>query len=238
MAFTHGKGAGVLVGEYNLSPYLSSYESSKTLEVAETTTFTATAKTFIPGLLDATLSMGGFFDGAVGAVDEILEAALGAAAPKVVTLLPAGAAGGTIGDRAQLCVADETTYGASAAPGDAVSITAEFQATGGLWGGVLLHPLTARTAAANYTAVDNAASSANGYVANVHVTAFDGTDVVIKVQHSTDNSSWSDLVTFATVSGVTSERKTATGTVNRYVRAIISSGTFTSVTFAVAFSRK
>jgi len=58
------------------------------------------------------------------------------------------------------------------------------------------------------------------------------------VQHSTDNSSWSDLCTFTAVSVVGSEILTGTGTVNRYVRYIISAFTGTSVTFAVAFARR
>uniref|UniRef100_UPI003BB56F59 hypothetical protein n=1 Tax=Thermoanaerobacterium sp. DL9XJH110 TaxID=3386643 RepID=UPI003BB56F59 len=79
----------------------------------------------------------------------------------------------------------------------------------------------AASADGNGTTVDNAASSSNGAVAHLHVTGFTGlSNAVIKVTHSTDNFSSSDvdLITFSTVSGLTSQRSTVTGTVNRYVR--------------------
>lgn len=236
MAPIHGKGTAVLVDKYDLSAYLNSVDGTATVDVAEVTTFGDTAKEYIPGQRDAAISLSGFFDGATGAIDDVLAAALAASTPKPITIAPQGSA--TIGNRAMVTKADETSYGTQATTGDAVAIAAEFQPTAGLWHGVLLADLAARTATANLSSVDNAASSANGYVANLHVTAFTGTSVVIKVQHSSDNSSWSDLATFTSVTAATAEQITGTGTVNRYVRAIISSGTFTSVTAAVSFARK
>jgi hypothetical protein len=92
----------------------------------------------------------------------------------------------------------------------------------------------------NFPSVDETAATTGGAVAHLHVTAFDGTSVTITVQHSEDNSVWVDLLTFTAVTGVTKERvELAAGTtVNRYVRAIISAGTWTSVTFTVAFARR
>lgn len=89
----------------------------------------------------------------------------------------------------------------------------------------------------NEASVDQDASSSNGAVANLHVTAFTGTDAVIKIQDSANDADWADLITFTTVDGVTSERATVAGSVDRYVRAIVASGTFSSVTFAVSFAR-
>jgi hypothetical protein len=61
----------------------------------------------------------------------------------------------------------------------------------------------------------------------------------VKVQHSANNSTWADLVTFATVTAVGAEHAVVAPatTVNRYLRATWS-GTFTSATFAVAFARR
>jgi hypothetical protein len=234
MPFIHGKGAATLFDKYDLSAYLNTFESSASADTAEVTTFGASSKSYIAGMKDATISLGGFFDGATGAVDEVLAAALSNATTGVLTLAPAGA--GAIGNRAQLGNTLETSYTVTAAASDAVSISAEAQITGGLSPGIILADLAARTAAGNTTANDNTASSANGLAAHLHCTAFTGTNITVKVAHSADNSTWADLITFTQLTAAGSERKTVTGTVNRYLR-ITTTGTFTSATFAVAVAR-
>lgn len=232
MPFIHGKNTAILVDEFDLSAFFNSADVAATLDTAETTTFGKTAKTYIPGLADATLSLAGMFDGAANAIDAVLAAALGGSA--LITVAPAGA--GTIGNRASLAEALETSYGISAAVADAVSVSAEAQVTGGLLPGVILANLIARTATGNTAALDNAASTASGAKAFLHITAFSGTNVTIKVQESPDNSTWADLITFSQATGVTSQSGSATGTIDRYLRVNIA-GTFTSVTFAVALAR-
>lgn len=79
--------------------------------------------------------------------------------------------------------------------------------------------------------------SAFGAQSYLHVTAFTGTSVDIKVEHSADNSTWSTLIDFGSVSAIGPQRLTTAGTVNRYVRVTTGTGTFTSVTFACSFMR-
>lgn len=79
--------------------------------------------------------------------------------------------------------------------------------------------------------------SAFGAQAYLHVTAFTGTSVDIAVQHSPDNATWTTLIDFGSISAAGAQRLTATGTVNRYLRAITGTGTFTSVTFAINCNR-
>jgi polyisoprenoid-binding protein YceI len=50
-------------------------------------------------------------------------------------------------------------------------------------------------------------------VGYIHVTAFTGTTGVVKIQHSANDSTWADLITFTTISAVTQERVAVTGTV-------------------------
>jgi hypothetical protein len=232
MAFTHGKGAAVLVDEFDLSAFLNTFDGSATADTAEVTTFGNSSKAYVAGTKDATISLGGFFDGAANAVDEVLQAALGGSA--IITLAPAGVA--TIGNRCSLADCITTSYSVAASVGDAVTVSAEGQVTGGLLPGVVLASLIARTATGQTAAVDNGASTAGGAKAFLHVTAFTGTDVTIKVQESPDNSTWADMITFTQATGVTSESGTASGTIDQYLRVDIS-GTFTSVTFAVALAR-
>jgi hypothetical protein len=72
-----------------------------------------------------------------------------------------------------------------------------------------------------------------GAQAYLHTTAFTGTSVDVAIQHSADNSTWSNLIDFGSIAAVGAQRLTATGTVNRYLRAITGSGTFTSITFGI-----
>lgn len=113
----------------------------------------------------------------------------------------------------------------------------------GLVCGISLHDLVAETDgnAHDYDGIDEtaAAISANGGMAHLHVTAFAGTDVTFKVQHSVNNTDWTDLGTFTQLTAVGSQRlPIALGTtINRYVRAQISAGAYTSVTFVMALAR-
>ena len=102
--------------------------------------------------------------------------------------------------------------------------------------GVVLHPATSLSVTTNGTSVDNGASSANGGWGNIHVTASDGGTWALKIQHSTNDVDWADLITF-TVTGdlVEAEGSGVSGTINQYLRfqATRTSGTVTPiVTFA------
>lgn len=105
--------------------------------------------------------------------------------------------------------------------------------------GLILHPLAARTTDTNGTAVDNAAGTSNGGAGYVQCTAFSGfSGVVVTIEHSTNNSVWSTLLTFTTIaSAPTAERVAVTGTVNRYVRAVIDVTGSGSITVFVGFKR-
>ncbi len=63
------------------------------------------------------------------------------------------------------------------------------------------------------------ASTVNGGVGYQAISAFSGfTGFIGKIRHSADDTTYADLVTFTNVtSGPTAERKTAAGTVNRYL---------------------
>lgn len=246
--FRHGKNTVVLAKEYNLSAYLNSVSAANAVETPETTTFSATDRSYISGHTEGTVSFEGLFDGTtngvtVGAtadgIDKILSDALGSSTNTVMTVSNDG---GAFGRRAVLLEAISTSYEVTSPLTDVVAISGGANANDGLEYGVWLTYDTAYTSTTNGTAVDNSASSARGSVANLHVTTNTrSTAVTVKVQHSTDNSVWADLITFASVSAstLTSERKTTTGTVNRYVRVQVTPTAGTgSITLSVAFSRR
>jgi len=66
-------------------------------------------------------------------------------------------------------------------------------------------------------------------------TAAAGT-VTVKVQHSSDNLTYADLITFSNVTAAGAQRATVTGTVNRYTR-VTYTATSGTATFVVGFGR-
>lgn len=240
MSFRHGKNTAVLVQQYNISSYLNEVSSSQSIETAETSTFGTAAKTYVTGQNDATISFSGLYDGASNAIAEIFEAIIANDTTPVITICPDG--GLTVGSRATLAQAKQTSYEISAPVTDVVSLSGEFQVTDGMRAGVILAGNAAHSTSTNGASVDGAASSSLGARANLHVTANTrSANTTIKVQHSADNSTWADLITFTVVGAttLTSETRTATGTVNRYLRATttIASGTG-SITYTVSLSRR
>jgi len=240
MAFVHGKDSRLLLDDLALSGYLKGWEHGTEREMADVTIEGDGGHKFLPGLDNGSLSLDGVFDNTAAAdgQDEVLDTARGASSASVITAAPEGFA---VGKRVIPISARESTYAVSSPVGDAVTFAASWMAEGQVDVGVALHDLTAETATGNGASVDNAASSANGGVANLHVTAVSGTtpSATVKVQHSTDNSAWVDLITHTAATAKTAERLTVTGTVNRYVRGTWTiTGTTPSFTFALAFARR
>lgn len=241
MAFIHGKSTIVLCNEFNLSTYFNEASTSRSVETAETTTFGKSAKTYITGLQDGTMSLNGLFEGSANAIDQELTDVLGVNSGMVITFAPSGTI--AVGDRILSLTGKLTSYEISAPVGDVVSATSEFQADEGVGAGVSLHALSAETATGTSASVDNSASTTAGGFATLHVTANTmNNNTVFKVQHSADNSTWADLATFSTVATTvkTAERVTvsSTTTVNRYIRASWTASGTGSVTFHINFARR
>lgn len=236
--FRHGKATAVLMNGTNMSPYLNEATSAWNMETGETTTFGSADKTYIAGLADGTISCSGLFDGTAGASHDVLSGAIGLE-DNTFTVLVEGAA---VGRAAIIANGQLTSYEVSSPVGDVVALSTEIQADGGLWHGAALTGIDTVSATGTGTAQDNGASSTNGLIANLHVTSNDRDgNVTVKVQHSADNSTYVDLITFTNVSAsaTSGETVTANGTVNRYLRTSITlAGTSGSVTYHVSAARR
>lgn len=124
-------------------------------------------------------------------------------------------------------------------------IEIDFKAETAMDKGKVLADHVARTDATGVTTtVDNAASSANGAVGylGVSILTLGGyTNIIVKIRDSTDDVSFADLIEFAAVTAApASERKTVTGTVNRYVHTSLTwtgSGSSETTTYAVGMRR-
>lgn len=239
--FIHGKKIKVLINKAEYSSYFKEMSAANTMDTAETSTFGSDTKSYIQGMSGGTLSLSGMFDGSAGAVDAELSTSLGATSESVVTVATSGVF--TRGSRVVTGPAWSSNYQVAGSIGDVVSVSAEFQGSGGFRPGTSLKDLTAESATTLHTAVDNTVASTNGAVVTLHATANDRNGVVdIVVQHSSDGVSYVTLATFTQIpaSTTSAQHKIVAGgtTVNRHVRVSSTvAGTTGSITYTVALVR-
>ena len=246
--FIHGKSTGVYIDEFDLTEYFTDSSIALNNDVAETTAYGDTNKAFIAGQRSGTLNLSGLWSQTTDGSDEELQALLGNATTPLVTVREGTAA---IGGSAIIAQANEINYAITSPVSDVAAITAYFECTPNQISNLTFALASAKqlTAGASIahgslgalSSVDNAASSANGGAAILHVpTNTVNGNTTIKVQHSANDASWADLISFTAVgsSAKTSEIKAVSGTVNRYLRVTASTaGSSGSITFMVAAAR-
>jgi hypothetical protein len=234
--FTHGKEATVFINGYEVSDHLNSVTVSGEADTVEVSTLGTSDKAYIGGMRDATVSAEGFYAGASSDIDSEMSTNLGA-----TTTWTAVMEADAIGATAYGVRAIETTYEVGAEIGGAVAITVEGQVTERREAARVLHPHGSETSTGTTTGLDNSASTANGAAAYLQVTAASGTTPTldVKVQHSSDGTTYADLLTFTQVTAANAyERVATTGTVNRYLRVEFTiGGTSPDFTFHVAAAR-
>jgi hypothetical protein len=238
VTFTHAKDSRVLANERAVSSTLAGWTVSHQRAVGEVTTIVESGARFVPGLMSGSLVLRGPQDSVGQDLHGEIAAAVGVDNSLLVTVCPYGTA---IGLFAMTAVGDVAEHAIDGSVSDAVGFTMTAQADESVDMGFIVHALGAETADGNGTAVDRGASSTTtgGGVGALHITAYSGlTSIGIKIQHSTDNSVWADLITFTTATAISAERKflAAGTTINRYVRAVTDVTGTGSATFLVAFA--
>jgi len=129
--FRHGKStvfkvdnaAGSLT---DISNTLTDVGFPQTVDTAETSTFGSSAKSYVVGLTDSSLSISGNFD---ATVDAHLAGILGQSASVSFEYGPEGSTAGFVKYTGEVLM---TSYEKSGAIGDVVSYSAEFQVTGAI----------------------------------------------------------------------------------------------------------
>ena len=240
--FRHGKNVNVFLDQYDFSTYFNDVTASTSVDTAETSAFGTSAKTYVVGHRDGTVSLSGMFESTESTgTDQYFATALGSATKIKLIVAPEGNSNGA---GAIMLVADDTSYEVSSAIADIVQASAEFQSTDAVEHGKILSSGSAVTATGNGTGVDNTLATTNGGAGflSVPVNTRNG-NITVKIQHSADNSTFADLVTFTVVSSTTktSQRvEVASGTtVNRYLRVNYTvAGSTGSATPVVAFTRR
>jgi hypothetical protein len=146
--------------------------------------------------------------------------------------------GSSLGSPAASCVAKQIGYDGNRGADGSFSLGVATMSNGyGLeWGRQVTPWLRTDTAATNGTGVDFAAATAFGGQFYLHLTAFTGTSVVVKIQDSADNVTFADVAgaAFTSATGPTWERIAIANnaTIRRYVR-VATTGTFSNAVFTV-----
>ena len=234
------KSLSVYFNGVSLGCALTSVDGTAEVEALDATTLCQSSRKFVPGMRNGTVSMSGIWDYDSTNLDEIHNVfstayANGSTGHAIVTL--AALADGV---DAMLFSATQSSYNVDVQNGQLVTCTADFQTVDGLNFGDVIFTASVNNTTTDGTAYDKGAATSNGgyFVAQVqNPNEYAGN---IKLQHSTDNSTWVDLVTFTlTGAGAKYESfgQTVSGTVNRYVRARATSSTG-AVTFQAAFARR
>jgi len=127
--FTHGKSTVFKIDDSggtlrDISDTLTDVSFPRSVDTAETSSFGDSAKTYIVGLSDATISVSGNFD---ATVDGYLSGVIGLATPLDFEYGPEGS---TAPDVKYTGTCFLTSYEKSGAIGDVVTYSAEFQVTG------------------------------------------------------------------------------------------------------------
>jgi hypothetical protein len=225
MAASHGKNGKILVNGYNISEYLRQYSLEMSIATADTTPFSIDSKKYITGQNDAVSSGEGFFDGAVGAIDAILEGIKGT--ESIWSYYPNGYTSGNYGYGYR---ALRTNYGIQTTVDDAVRFSLAAQVTAGEERLRSIGGVTTLSTTGSSTVLDLGAGGSSGATVYFHATAITGT-VAVVVEDSPDNSTWTTLVALANVSAVGGQRVTVTGTVDRYIRITATLDGGESITF-------
>ncbi len=234
MAKINGLGVRIYANGYDLNTDVNALSGIGTNQaLLDVTNLSVSATERMIGLRDSTLSVNGWFDNAAGYSHDAFNSIAGDS--EVIMTM-----GTSRGDPACGMVADQSTYNVDRTQGTAIATTVEFQTSDGKglnWGVVLTDgPEQTDSSATNSASVDNAGSTSDGAIALISVESIGSGTATVKVQDSSDDAAWADLISFTAVTARTSEAVSATGTVDRYLR-VQTTGTFTDLVFVVQIAR-
>jgi hypothetical protein len=247
--FRYGRTSAVAYDKLDASQFIDNAGYSIKLSNAETTHFQSPAKEYIPGILDGSLNLSGMYDATnsvtqptIVSADATLDAMenAGTVDPFPVTLAFDG--GFEPGRAILLAVAYQTGYSPGTALGGVANMKVEALCNGRPRRGFALSsyaPITTATTL-NGASVDAGAATSAGGTWALHATSNTRTGTTtVKVQHSTDQSVWVDLLTQVVPVGTQiAYAIPAAGTVNRYLRSVITTAAGSgAVTVLSAFAR-
>ncbi len=232
MAKTSGLGDNFYIGGWDLSGDIASLDQvSAPLAVLDVTPINSFANVRIHGLRDGDLQFTSFFD----AADEHM---ILSALPRTDTIATYFR-GTAVGNPAMSINGKQINYDPTRDATGGLTLKVEVQADGyGLeWGKMLTAGLRTDTTATTGSAFDQGAGTTYGGQAYLQITAFTGTSVDVQIQHATTSGgSYATLIDFGSQTSAGAFRQTVsnTTTVDEFLK-VVTTGTFSTVTFAVMF---
>lgn len=236
-----GLGMGAVYGGFDLANDIGSLTINGGPALMERTGIDKSGIERIGGLLDGAIDFGAFFNDATARAHPVFSAITAADRQMVVFLAS------TIGASAACMVGKQLDYAGTRGADGALDFAVPHPANGyGLeWCELLTAGIRTDTTATNGTSLDGtvaAAPSTTGWAAYLQVLDLTGTNVIVTLEDSANNT---DFATFtgSAFTSVTTDRGVqrlagaAGSSVRRYVRAV-TSGTFTSAPFIVALTRR
>ncbi len=239
----YGSGTSVWLDLADVSPFFSDAGLEIAVDTAETTTFQPGAspawKAFIEGPASAKATLKGFYD-------QVNDAALMATLRDGGSVLTYGPSGlNAVGDVARLVSVHATDVAESSPVGGAVVVSAAFGGEGAVGFGWCLHPMGTDSGTTTGATRTDAAASASGWQAHLHVTAVAGapTSWTVKLQDSADGTTWADVAggAFAATNTPAAQRLVSApgAALRQYVRYVATAvgGTAPTITFGLAYAR-
>lgn len=231
-----GLGDALYIAGYDLSGDIGSVTLGGGPSLLEVTGIDKSAFERIGGVRDGRIDYTAFFNTAVGRAHARLSPL--PTADLIISYFRGTALGGASAN----LVAKQLNYDGTRADDGAFTFAGQNQGNGyGLeWGTSLTAGKRTDTTATNGTSVDfGTGSTTFGLQAYLHVFAFTGTSVTVKLQESSDNAAgdaFADVVggafVAATAPGAQRIVTSATLAVERYLR-VVTTGTFSNAVFAV-----
>lgn len=250
MAVIHGMNSDAYLNGYDIGDWVNKVKTSHQRAMLDRTVINNSgAKSYAKGLHEGSASISGFFDHdntanlaaesparvEADTLEYLLHTSLGASTEDILTFFPGGAT--TVGDRGIGVAGYINNYDIDQNNDELTKSDWEMVGCYNREPLKLLASMASRTNSFTGTSLDNSAGTTNGGVGYLQVDNWTSGSLPVLIEHSTDNSVWSTLVTF-TAAGAdhVAQRIAVSGTVNRYVRAK-ATGTFVAE-FLVAFHRK
>lgn len=235
MSVKAGVNGRVYLAAYDISGRVNRYGISLPREFGECTGMGDTGRKRSPTLHNNSFNLEAYYDVASGNITEIMNTLRSTSA---VASLCFGAA------QEDKAIAGygalQESYDTEIPIDGLVRISSVFRFSDLAVDGYVLQAKATKTSDGNGDGVDDGAQSTDGAEAYLHVFSCGGDDALIVKVQDDDNDSFTspnDLITFTTANGATSERATASGTVQRYVRVTWSGTPTYSASFAVIWCR-
>jgi hypothetical protein len=192
------------------------------------------------GRADGSMAFNAFYNPSAGQAHPVLSA-VGTVAGTVSAVV-SFFHGAAVGEPAASINGKQTDYQVAVAQDMSIALTASTMSGASIpleWGEMLTTGKQTFSSSGTATKLDNATSTSFGGAGYLHAFSIGSGTATVKIQHSSDDSTYADLITFTNVTAATSERVATaaiTTTVNRYVR-VNATGTFTNLVAAVNFVR-